>query len=568
MANAEEPRPDVRSVQVVTKMQSEPLMEIQDESPLLSDPLADLEDDYHHAVLHLAWDRHSLTKERTLLFAFVELLPAEIPPPIDDYDPTSPRCSRRLAHDSLHYVYVRHAVATAQQALAWYRACREGVAVLPENDGRVPRTEDTTAKRLKVAMLGQEPVWPTLISAFDNGDTIPFAPQWIEHPRIHHLLPLTDFDRDALWSEDEAEAARRWLAAGLHFDLGEFPEYWCSIHLVAPNPVYREMAMRLQSRLPPNESVIVRFQPRMGRSVEGLDLTFREEDPWGLTASRQTTLRSSLSRMNFDREVNAVTTDVWDPRRGFLQVGNEAHAFISSIQFDLNLGQRTIVQNGEQSFEVTRFGKPERSTVGAEHNVREARHRMLTGHDLRKKRRVASTHDQRWFRQQKGHARDVLRSLLNEANSNVLVIDPYFAAEEFGGFVLAVGRYDIPINVLTSAEVLKEGTSKGSEIEKGDQLLKGLQELQRHDRMNPFEIRVMAREKPAVHDRFLVIDSRIWLLGSSLNEFGSRGTMILALPDPDAVRGDLEKAWNESEGLEAWVTRRRQNRRSVDGERT
>jgi len=543
-------------------------MEIQDESPLLLDPLADLEDDYHRAVLHLAWDRHSTTKERTLLFAFVELLPAEIPPPIDDYDPRSPRCSCRLAHDSQHYVYVRHAVTTGQRALAWYLACRKGTAVLPENDGTFPETEDTTAKRLKVAMRGQEPVWPTLISAFDNSDTIPFAPQWIEYPRIHHLLPLTDFDRDALWSKDESETARRWLAAGLHFDLGEFPEYWGSIHLVAPNPIYREMAMRRQPRVPPNESVIVRFQPRMGRSVEGLDLTFREEDPWGLTASMQTTLRSPLSRMNFDREVNAVTTDVWDPRRGFLQVGNEAHAFISSIQFNVNLVQRTIVQNGEQSFEVMRSGKPEMSTVGTEHKVREARLRMVLGHDSRKKRRDASTYDQRWFRQQKEHARDVLRSLLNEANSDVLVIDPYFAADEFDGFALAVGRYDIPIHILSSAEVLKEATSKGSELEKGDQLLARLQAWQRHARMNPLEICVMAGERPAVHDRFLVIDRRIWLLGSSLNEFGSRGTMILALPDPDAVRGDLVKAWNESELLETWVLRRRQSRRSVDGERT
>jgi hypothetical protein len=272
--------------------------------------------------------------------------------------------------------------------------------------------------------------------------------------------------------------------------------------------------------------------------------------------------------MNFDREVNAVTTDVWDPRRGFLQVGNEAHAFISSIQFNVNLVQRTIVQNGEQSFEVMRSGKPEMSTVGTEHKVREARLRMVLGHDSRKKRRDASTYDQRWFRQQKEHARDVLRSLLNEANSDVLVIDPYFAADEFDGFALAVGRYDIPIHILSSAEVLKEATSKGSELEKGDQLLARLQAWQRHARMNPLEICVMAGERPAVHDRFLVIDRRIWLLGSSLNEFGSRGTMILALPDPDAVRGDLVKAWNESELLETWVLRRRQSRRSVDGERT
>lgn len=541
-------------------------MEIQEESPLLSDPLTDLEDDYQQAVLHLAWDRHSATKQRTLLFAFVELLPTEIPAPIDDYDHTSPRCSHRLAHNSQHYVYVRHAVTTARRALAWYNACREGAAVLPENDGTIPSVEDKTAKRLTLMALGQEPVWPTLTSTFEDTDAIPFVPQWIEQPRTHHLLPLTDFDRNALWSKDEADAAQRWLETGLHFDLLEFPEYWGSIHLIAPNPVYRGMTTRLQRRGAASESVLFRFQPRMGKSMAGLALTFRERDPWGVTASAQTTLRNSLLRMNLDREVNAVMADVWDPRRGLLQVSNGAHTFVRRIQLDVGLAQRTVVQSGEQSYEVMRSGKPERSSVGAEPKVTEARLRMVVARHAREKRRVASAHDQRWFQQQQEDARNMLRGLLNEASSEVLVIDPYFAAEEFGGFALAVARYDIPIRILSSAEVLKEAVTKGTDFEKGDQLLKALQDLRQYERMNPFEIRVMAGKRPAVHDRFLVIDKRIWLLGSSLNEFGTRGTMMLALPDPDAVRGDLVTAWNESEPLEDWVLRRRQSRKSAEGE--
>src|SRR3569623_1049742 len=116
-------------------MRGSQTMEIQEESPLLADPLADLECDYHYAVLHLAWDRHATTNERTLLFAFVELLPAEIPPPVDDYDPKSQHSARRLGHDSEHCVYVRHAVTTAQRALEWYGGCQRGTALLPENDG-------------------------------------------------------------------------------------------------------------------------------------------------------------------------------------------------------------------------------------------------------------------------------------------------------------------------------------------------------------------------------------------------------------------------------------------------
>ena len=181
-------------------------MDIQEESLSPSNPLEGLEDDYQHAVLHLAWDLHTETKERTLLFGFVELLPAEIPPPIDDYDP---RAGHRLGNDSKHRVYVRHAVLTAQQALGWYLATRAGTAVLPDDKGAIPAADSPGARLLKLADLGEEPPWPTLISASNDNDALPFAPQWIRCPRTHHLLALADFGLDRLWTTPERERAQQ-----------------------------------------------------------------------------------------------------------------------------------------------------------------------------------------------------------------------------------------------------------------------------------------------------------------------------------------------------------------------
>jgi hypothetical protein len=191
----------------------------------------------------------------------------------------------------------------------------------------------------------------------------------------------------------------------------------------------------------------------------------------------------------------------------------------------------------------------------------------MSGADFaRRQQGAAKSHGQRWFKGKKDEARNLLRSLLNEATSDVLLVDPYFGAEELGEIMLAVGREDIQIRILSSSE-LKKPIAEGSELEKGTQLLALLQQLRSQQRMNPFEIRVMPGARPAIHDRFLAIDKRIWLLGSSLNEFGSRGTMLLALPDPGAVRDDLMKAWNDSEALETWVERRR-SREKTGGEST
>lgn len=537
-------------------------MKIQEESPLLLEPLANLEEDYEYAVLHLAWDRNAETKALTLLFAFVELLPAEIPPPIDDYDYKAPHCSCRLGNKSKHHVYLRHAVVKARAALDWYLACRVGTAVLPGDGGVIPAADAADAKRLRLTTLGEAPVWPTLLSASDDTDILPFCPQWITCPRTHHLLPLADFDLGALWSVDEREEAQGWLKDHLHFDLGEYPEYWGSVHLVAPNPVFRKVRTRLQRRGAPAESVLVQFESRAGKSVSGLEMVFREQEPWGVTAARRVSVDGPLLRMNFDRQVEAVLAEVWDPRRGLLEVPSEPHHFIKRIHLDMSLMRKVVVQTPGETYELPRTSAPKRTTTGAAPKVPGAGSRLLSGHLARQQRSKAREQGQQWFKDQKDKATELLRSLLNEANSSVLLIDPYFGAEELARFGPTVGRDDIPIRILTSAEVLKEKVDAPGLPEEGDQLLYVLEQVRANERMNPFEIRVMTGGRPSIHDRFLALGKSIWILGSSLNEFGSRGTMMLALPDPDAIRGDLEDAWKDAENFEPWLEKRRKKRRT------
>jgi hypothetical protein len=56
-------------------------------------------------------------------------------------------------------------------------------------------------------------------------------------------------------------------------------------------------------------------------------------------------------------------------------------------------------------------------------------------------------------------------------------------------------------------------------------------------------VRVMTGKHPAIHDRFLIVDDRAWLLGSSLGAFGERGSMLVELPFPTQVLPELERVW-------------------------
>lgn len=536
-------------------------MRIQEEAPLPLTPLATFDEDYEMAIVHLAWDRRG-REERTLLFAFVELIPTEIPPPVDDYDAKDPRFSQRLGGQSDHVVYVRHAVVPAREALGWYLGCRRGLAVLPGKDGRLPAPEAAGATVLRLSDLGEEPAWPTLVCAADDSDAIPFAPDWAECPRTHHLLPLAEINLGGLWSKPEMERAERWLSDHLHFSLEEYPEYWGSVHLVAPNPVYRELHTRLQPRTPPAESVLVRFEPRAGKRVEGLSLAFRGGDSAGKLYAYNVPVHSALMRMNFPGGAHAVQKDVIDPVRGMLRSSNRMSAFVTSIKIDMHVASTVEVQGPtpETTYTVMRSGPAERLGTGKTPKLASAEMRMGEAHARRRKRAAARRQNQRWFRGEQEEAVDVLRGLIHEARREVLLVDPYFGGVELVKFMLAVGREDIPVRVLSSAEVLKEVRAlEGASREAGEHLLDVLSQLRSHQRMNPFEIKVLTGKRPAVHDRFLVVDERIWLLGSSLNEFGSRGTMMVSLPDPDPVREQLTKAWNDAVELEAWVERRKKN---------
>jgi hypothetical protein len=290
----------------------------------------------------------------------------------------------------------------------------------------------------------------------------------------------------------------------------------------------------------------------------GLELIFRHEDTWGVTGSRQVRVRTPTLKIN---SYNSKSKDVLDPTRGFLEIENLATGFIASVSIGVSLSSKTLIQGPKSSYEVAKSRKSEISTIGSTYNIPSAHSRMSSARFARRQQGVAKSHGQRWFKDQKDEARSLLRSLLNEAKDSVLLIDPYFGAEDLVEFMLAVGREDIPIRILASSE-LKEPIAKGSKLEKGVQLFTLLQQLRSQQGMNHFEIRVMPLS--AIHDRFLIIDKRTWHLGSSLNEFGSRGTMLLALPAPDAIRGDLMKVWNDSEALENWLAQR-QERKQADG---
>lgn len=538
-------------------------MLIQEEAPRPAHPLATLDEDYERAVLHLVWDRRVSTKELTLLFAMVELLPVEVPPPLDDGEQ-----QRQLDAQGDRWLHLRRFVLPARRALDWHLDCRRGIALFPDESGQLPDASHEASTRLILTDLGEEPPWPTLVSVSGESNTIPFCPSWHDRPRVHHLVPLSALSLNKLWPDEaEREEASRWVSDRLHFSLDEYPEYWGSIHLVAPNPVYRAMETRLYPRTPPRESVLVRFHPRAGKSVDGLTLTYTDKEEWGPLDVRHVIVKSPLIRLDFEREVQATKQDIFDPRRGILETAHEASYFLKSIHISFEaIGERVRVHGGtaESTYAVNRISAPDDTRkTGELSRAPSARIRMGDAHFARKRRGRAEELDQLWFSGQREEAANAVRSRIVDATRDVLIVDPDFGPDEFFTFAFAVSRRRVSVQILTSAQIFGSSSRDiHANATRGDRLGAELDRIAANKRVNPFEIRVMNSEPSSLDERFLVVDDRVWLLGSSLHTFGDRPTLMIALPNPEPIKSHLLNLWNRAPELKIWLRDRRSNQQA------
>lgn len=502
-------------------------------------------DDYGAAIVHIVWERVAL------VFAWVELLPCEVSPPEDDG-----KVGTRVQKSDL---YVRHVVTTADRALRWYRDCARGVVVLPTSEGLLPEPgPDVVA--LEMSSIDDEPRWPNLVCT--RSEILPFFANWYECPRVHHLLQR-EFSIGALWNDTQQATARKWLVEQLHFDIGEHHALWGSVHLVAPNPVFRNLIQRLETAADQKtERLLVHVQARAGHRVEGLLLRFFEQRPTGICVSKHWILSEPTLELSFDHVLGEFAIEIHDPRRGLLWFEPPTTVISSvGIQMTLATGTRVIRPASGPAREVPLVTDMLAMSVGKPLAVARDGAQVLlakasTLHEQRKQKQAL----ERWFNGQQEEAIDVVHKLLEDARERAVIIDPYFLQPELR-FAVGVSRVTVPIWVLTSHDVLVERESKG---ELQDAFVAAVERIVADPNNNRLEVRVMPGA--GIHDRFLIIDARVFLLGSSLNKFGDRGTMIVELRQPAGVRDALLQELALGTPLAQWLAVRRAKQDSTSKE--
>ena len=118
-------------------------------------------------------------------------------------------------------------------------------------------------------------------------------------------------------------------------------------------------------------------------------------------------------------------------------------------------------------------------------------------------------------------SKDILR-ILNSAHERVYICDVYFDAKSLSRFVLPMSSRTVKVKILSGKKELK---SEG----KRERLANSIKEMNKSGIAN-VECRLLTGKKAELHDRFIVADDQVWMLGCSLNEFGNRATTLIRVP--------------------------------------
>jgi hypothetical protein len=249
------------------------------------DPLGTLDQDYGQAVIRLAWAIDRGSRERVLLCGAVELLPWEVPAPIVGGE-RFVEASRRF------FVYARDVIVPARRGVTWFEDAARGIALKPDRHGELPNADAPGAPRFTVAAFAAEPSHGSFVTSTTQ---VPFSADWHPSPRTRHLV--TDRSPLSAWTDVELAIALTWLKTELHVDLRLFPEYAGSLHLIAPNPVFRDVFVRHDEDDQKRSILHVGITPRARQPIEGLDLIIEEKRATGIGVLARHTVAQPLMRI-------------------------------------------------------------------------------------------------------------------------------------------------------------------------------------------------------------------------------------------------------------------------------
>lgn len=503
-----------------------------------------------------------------LIFGSVSLLPLGRQIPQKRYDTAFKRFKKEK-----YSIAVDRVVMRAEDALNWYRSSF-GTFTTPipfENKNA------SDGAPLDVAALSDFPKWPILgvpmqsESLTDSSEQSPVPFQNIGITRYSRRISGTQSWPDFLnpsGRTKNSDDAFNFLLRHLHVDLRDYPEYLGGITLAVPDIDVASVRQFIDPKNGDSESLYFHLKPHLGRPLQNLNLTVFEGQEGMLTAFQ--TLKVPEDGLIEIIRLNSIDTAglvLAHEQRGVL-LQTPMKSFLRQMHFTMEVVEQRVKvtvpeteskNSAENHYHTEKKTLASAQTYGSPADTSDAFKRLTEARNDRSLNYSALRYDQTWFGTgQRILALDYIRTKIRNARASVFIVDPYFAATQIAQFLFALERSDIKLKILTSksafAKSKKTADGKTAEVTSEEKLadFKSTLDSFKSLHANPLEVRIAETSETSFHDRFIAIDGRVWILGSSLNSIGTQPTLIMRVPHGDKVIDLLGQLFDNSAILEGF----------------
>lgn len=231
--------------------------------------------------------------------------------------------------------------------------------------------------------------------------------------------------------------------------------------------------------------------------------------------------------------------------------------FVRSINLNMHMYEKTVRvmdENGNKLKEIDKYrsvlhNTPKPIIPKSSFEIDEYAYRQLEANlDFVF---LESGDDEQTKKQSRQKGIDVIRRILASAQWICYICDIYFGDKDFKEFILPIENLDTQINILSSKNC-------------GQYDLENMNE-EAQNRINELRCRVneynqkiggkvavkLLKGNPILHDRIIIADEQVWMLGSSLNHFGEKSTTLVRVPQNycHKIISQVERWWQDSQNI-------------------
>lgn len=382
--------------------------------------------------------------------------------------------------------------------------------------------------------------------------------------RVCTHLDTADTTRQ-LFGDKEFLEVSSFISQTIAVDLRHYHEFVGATILCFTNPILRRLNERLSSD---KKSVLLELYPRLGKKLDGLTIELTDKRPNGSGFTQFYRCEQTKQLLTIPYSPYRIRTRLFHPE-GDVLWDSSGH-FMTGFQ--LNMGimgptRRLNVTKPDGKIETHEIQTMHYDTMGIPPTgVASPEDKLISAQRQRELDSLEANRTFVYFPPEDASvdkAKSMVRELLGQAKNECFICDPYLSASDVLEFALFVGNSALEVRLISSVKFLIQKVDNDSEITHGDNLYDVLESIRTQDPTAKIQCRALkGRNKSPLHDRFIVVDEQVYILGSSLNEFGSRATTLFRVPNPQPLIRQARRWWFEDEqavGLTEWIATRHQS---------